>query len=104
MQDKFKIIQEEILAGTAQLFDVREQDEWEAGHLKLAHLITLSELREGEEPSDSFERSKKTYLHCRSGGRVLEAEPILTNNFDFESVIPLAEGYNTLIEEGFEGA
>lgn len=104
MQEKFQKIQEELLAGTAQLFDVREQDEWDVGHLKLAHFIALSELREGEEPSDEFDRTKKTYLHCRSGGRVLAAEPILTNDFDFENVIPLAEGFSSLLDEGFEGA
>ena len=104
MQEKFKNIQDEIINGKAQLFDVREQDEWDAGHLKIAHFVALSELREGEEPSNDFDRSKKTYLHCRSGGRVLAAEPILTNDFDFENVIPLAEGFSTLLDEGFEEA
>ena len=72
--------------------------------MDLAHLISLSELKEGEEPSSDFDQSKKTYIHCRSGVRVLAAEPILSNDFDFENVIPLAEGFDALVDEGFKEA
>jgi rhodanese-related sulfurtransferase len=92
---------EEISRGEAQLLDVREQDEWEAGHLKITKLVPLSGLRMMEEPDSSISRSKKTYIHCRSGQRVLSAAPIL-EDLGFQEVIPLAEGFSELASEGLE--
>lgn len=48
------------------LLDVREQDEWEAGHIEGAKHIPLGELglRMGELPGD-----KELILVCRSGNR-----------------------------------
>jgi len=51
---------------TLYLVDVREQDEWEAGHIAGAHHIPLGELgqRLGELP-----RGRELILVCRSGNR-----------------------------------
>ena len=43
-------IKDQLEDGTAQLLDVREQDEWDAGHLADAKLVTLSSLQDGVEP------------------------------------------------------
>lgn len=49
------------------LVDVREPDEWEAGHIKEARSIPLSEL---EDRIEEFQQGdKEIVLVCRSGGR-----------------------------------
>ena len=95
-------IEEEVKAGTAKLIDVREQDEWDAGHLKNAELLQLSRIQDGDVP-ETLDKSVKTYLHCRSGQRVHMAAPLLVQE-GFETVIPLAEGFESLLSEGFEEA
>lgn len=54
----------------AYLLDVREDDEWHAGHAPDAVHIPLAELgqRAGEVPRD-----RKVYVVCRSGGRSAQA-------------------------------
>jgi len=53
-------------ASGAWLLDVRESDEWEAGHSSAAHFLPMSQLsdRAGEVPSDA-----PVLVICRSGGR-----------------------------------
>lgn len=92
-------IKDQLEDGDAQLFDVREQDEWDAGHLTQASLVPLSSLSEGMEP-EGFDKSKKTYLHCRSGKRVMTAAPLL-ESMGFSDVVPLDEGFEALMAEGF---
>jgi rhodanese-related sulfurtransferase len=91
-------IKDELEAGTAQLLDVREQDEWDAGHLSDAKWVPLSKLNEGIAPD--CDKSITTYIHCRSGRRVLQAAPLL-ENLGFSKVIPLDEGFEALMAEGF---
>lgn len=93
-------MRDELENGQAQILDVREQDEWDAGHLTQAKLVPLSLLREGE-CDDSINKDLKTYIHCRSGRRVLEAAPLL-EGLGFSSVTPLDEGFEALMAEGFE--
>ena len=95
-------LKEELANGSAQLLDVREQEEWEEGHLTQATLVPLSQLKEFEEP-ENIPSDKKTYIHCRSGGRVQIAAPIL-EDMGFSEVIPLDEGFAELVSEGFEEA
>ncbi len=99
MMEHLEEMKSELEKGEAQLFDVREQEEWDAGHLKLANLVPLSSLNYGEEPQ--ADKNKKTYLHCRSGNRVYSAAPIL-GQMGFSDVIPLNEGFEELCDEGFE--
>lgn len=93
---------------TAMLIDVREQGEWDAGHLELAKLLPLSTLR--GEPADKLLNTvsailppdKIIYCHCRSGGRVLAATPILERlGYDIR---PLQAGFSALAAEGFDTA
>lgn len=58
----------------AYLLDVREQDEWTAGHAPQAVHMPLHELRQraGEVPSD-----RQVYVVCRSGGRSAQATQAL---------------------------
>lgn len=92
-------VKDELEEGLAQLLDVREQDEWDAGHLAEAKLVSLSQLESGVEPS-GLDKSLPTYLHCRSGQRVLRAAPLL-EGMGFAKVVPLGEGFEALMAEGF---
>jgi ubiquinone/menaquinone biosynthesis C-methylase UbiE len=93
---------------TAMIIDVREQGEWDAGHLAKAKLLPLSKLR--GEPADRLldtvseilPPDKIIYCHCRSGGRVLAATPILERlGYDIR---PLKAGFSALAAEGFKTA
>ncbi|MEV4311394.1 rhodanese-like domain-containing protein [Actinocrispum sp. NPDC049592] len=66
----------EIPAGVT-LLDVRELDEWQAGHAPEALHIPMSELagRLEELPSD-----KDVYVVCRSGGRSARVTQYLNGN------------------------
>lgn len=97
-----------IAEGTAKLIDVREQAEWEAGHLAAAELIPLSMLKSlpadelSTKLAEQLPKDKIIYCHCRSGSRVLAATPILQElGYDIR---PLALGYSLLVDEGFEKA
>ena len=61
----------------AVIVDVREKHEWEAGHIKKAVNIPLSEIRQriGEMPKD-----KPVYVHCRSGQRSYNAVRLLKHH------------------------
>jgi rhodanese-related sulfurtransferase len=61
----------------AVLLDVREDDEWEAGHAPQATHIPLGELAEriGEVPQDG-----DVYVVCRAGGRSARATMYLNQN------------------------
>ena len=100
MLNHLQQMKEELEAGTAQLLDVREFNEWQEGHLSQAIFAPLSELEAGDEP-EGVDLDKKTYLHCRSGQRVHMAAPLL-EDLGIAEVIPLDEGFVQLVEEGFE--
>lgn len=65
------------LPDNATLLDVREQDEWDAGHAPNALHIPMGELagRLGELPADN-----DLYVVCRSGGRSARATAYLNAN------------------------
>ena len=97
---------EELSSGEAQLFDVREPGEAEAGMLRDATLVPLSALQDGrlsasQMESAGIDKTKLTYVHCAAGIRVHYAAPIL-EAIGFERVVPLQEGYASLVKFGFE--
>ena len=93
-------MKEELASGEAQLFDVREPDEAMAGMVVGADLVPLSGLQQGMKPKQ--DPNKITYVHCAAGIRVHYAAPIL-ESLGFERVVPLQEGYASLVREyGFE--
>lgn len=103
--DDVEEVKEFVKNKRAVLLDVRERDEWNAGHLKLARLVPLSEIRKGDlsdKLAKRFPKDKPIYLHCQSGGRVLMVAEILkSKGYDLR---PLRPGYKKLLEGGFEKA
>jgi len=100
MSDQLNRLKVELDNDQAQLFDVRELNEWNDGHLAQASFIPLSELRVGLEPENK-DVSLKTYLYCRSGQRVHMAKPIL-ESMGYTNVVALSEGFEELADYGFE--
>ena len=92
-------IYEKISQGSAQLLDVREQEEWNEFHFKKATLFPLSELKKNKIPP--LNKNTTIYIHCRSGKRVLIAEQILKDN-GFSNIIVLEKTLIQLHNAGFE--
>ena len=92
-------LKEELASGEAVLFDVREPNEAAAGMLRDAVLVPLSELQQGVKPDQ--DPTKLTYVHCAAGIREHYAAPIL-EKLGFERVVPLQEGYASLLDYGFK--
>jgi rhodanese-related sulfurtransferase len=101
--DPIAQVKSSVAAGTAVLVDVREQAEWDNGHLKAAQLVSLSVLsKEGAAIPATLPKDKPIYLHCRSGGRCLKAAEILkAKGYDARA---LEAGYGQLVKDGFEKA
>lgn len=73
----------------AYIVDVREKGEYERGHIKGAHLIPLSELRQriSEIPKD-----EPVYIHCRTGQRSYNAVLAL-QNLGYSNVVNVTGGF-----------
>lgn len=103
--DSLETVKKRVKEKRAVLLDVREQNEWDAGHLKHAKLVPLSKIRADsltKEEKKNLPKDKPIYCHCRSGGRVLSVAKILrAKGYDIR---PLKAGYSKLIAEGFEKA
>jgi phage shock protein E len=104
-KDSLATVKENLKAGKAVLLDVREQKEWDAGHLNAARLVPQSKLKmeKGlDELLKTLPKDKVIYTHCRAGTRALACGEILKKRgFD---VRPLQAGYQDLVEAGFEKA
>jgi phage shock protein E len=101
--DALETVQQAVAEGKALLVDVREQGEWDNGHLKAAQLLPLSRLGgDGFVVPATIPKDRPVYLHCRSGARCLKAAEILKPlGYD---VRPLKAGYPELLKQGFEKA
>ena len=101
-KDTLPAVRQAVEAGQAVLVDVREPDEWAAGHVAGARLLPLSALEKGVDPArlaQTLPKDKIIYCHCLAGGRCLEAAAILAPlGYD---VRPLKPGYPQLIQAGF---
>ena len=98
-KDSLETVKKRIKEKKAILIDVREQGEWDAGHLQAAQLVPLSKLRAGVKEKD-LPKDKIIYCHCRSGGRVLIATSVLKPlGYDIR---PLKAGYQQLLKAGFK--
>ena len=107
-QDSLKTVQKLLADQTATLIDVREQNEWDRGHLADATLVPLSRInaavRSGGDSDllKSLPQDKIIYCHCRSGGRVLQATKLLEPlGYDIR---PLKSGYADLLKADFPKA
>lgn len=67
----------ELVESGAYIVDVREEPEYNAGHIQGAHLIPLSQLRERME---EIPRDVPVYIHCRTGQRSYNAVCCLQGN------------------------
>lgn len=79
------------------ILDVRTQDEWNAGHVPGATLITLDQLENhlSELPTD-----EPIYVICRSGNRSAVARDTLLQN-GFETVTSIGGGFNQWVANGY---
>jgi phage shock protein E len=105
-KDTLEVVKRNLKSGKAILIDVREQGEWDDGHLQAAKLVPLSKLKKKDADIDellkTLPKDKPVYIHCASGRRCLVAGDILKKQgFD---VRPLKAGYVDLVEAGFEKA
>ena len=107
-QDSLETVRELLSNQTAILIDVREQNEWDQGHLAEAKLVPLSQIsaavgsRETDSLKKQLPKDQIIYCHCRSGGRVLRATAMLEPlGYDIR---PLSSGYVDLVAHGFKKA
>ncbi|MDO4252193.1 MAG: rhodanese-like domain-containing protein [Rothia sp. (in: high G+C Gram-positive bacteria)] len=85
MNDDLRQVEVDQIPAGAKILDVREDNEWEAGHIAGAQHIPLGQVPEryGEIPLD-----EDVYIICRSGGRSLKAVAYLQNaGFDVVNVL-----------------
>lgn len=111
-KDALATVRERLDENKAVLIDVREKKEWDAGHLKQATLVPLTDLGKKIDEAEFRAKLKKTlpadkpiYLHCKSGGRCLIATKALQKAFGDEyDFRPLKPGFKELVEAGFPAA
>lgn len=79
------------------MLDVREPDEWAAGHMPGATLIPLGELGErfGELPTD-----QPIIVYCRSGNRSAQARDFLLGMFP--ATTSMGGGFSAWVAAGYE--
>ncbi|KAG8467046.1 hypothetical protein KFE25_000362 [Diacronema lutheri] len=95
-------VRRQLAAGDAQLLDVREKEEWDAGHLAGALLVPLSTLPAAQLPP-GVSATRTAYVHCKAGGRALRAAACL-REMGVQDVVSLQEGYAALLAAGFPPA
>ena len=104
-KDTLAEVKKNVESGKAVIVDVREQNEWDAGHVKGAILMPRSKLTVDSDLAGLLKqlpKDKVIYTHCRAGGRALACGEILKKHgYD---VRPLKPGYDDLIQAGFEKA
>jgi rhodanese-related sulfurtransferase/2-polyprenyl-3-methyl-5-hydroxy-6-metoxy-1,4-benzoquinol methylase len=92
--------------GSAVLIDVREQSEWDEGHLSDAKLVPMSELNKiADEKAALLKKlpaDQIVYTHCRRGGRAAKVGNMLRKQgYDVRAI---SSGFEDLVKEGFEKA
>lgn len=73
------------------LIDVREQEEWDQGHIDGAVLHPLSEIAKGNLPD--LDTNKTIVLHCQKGGRSQQAAEFI-NAKTGKDVLNMVGGYS----------
>ena len=101
-QDSLDTVKQALAQQQAVMLDVREPEEWQAGHLAGAGLLPLSVLEKGgtlQAYAQVLPKDKIIYCYCLAGGRCMEAAAILQPlGYD---VRPLRSGYPQLVKAGF---
>jgi molybdopterin/thiamine biosynthesis adenylyltransferase/rhodanese-related sulfurtransferase len=83
------------------IVDVRESDEWDAGHIPGAKFVTRGHLEsriEGAAPN----RSDRVILYCASGNRSALAARTLREELGYEKVESMTGGYTLWKDRGYE--
>lgn len=94
---ELKDLKEKIENDEALLVDIREDFEWNEGHISGAIHLPLSKIMAGTLPEVVY--SQTLYLYCNSGQRTLRAAPLLKDFFP--EVVPLKWGFKDLAQYGF---
>ncbi|MBN2047032.1 MAG: rhodanese-like domain-containing protein [Anaerolineaceae bacterium] len=79
------------------ILDVREPDEWTAGHIEGATLIPLGQL---QNRTDEVPMDQQIVVYCRSGNRSQVGRDILLEA-GFTSVTSMAGGFNDWSAAGY---
>lgn len=79
---------EQLIAAGSMVIDVREADEFVAGHVPTAISIPLSTV---QNRIDEFRHEGTVYVICQSGGRSLRACQYLAD-FDIDNLVNIAGG------------
>jgi len=82
------------------IIDVRESDEWDAGHIPGARFVTRGHLEsriEGAAP----DRSARVILYCASGNRSALAAKTLKDQLGYERVESMTGGYTLWKDRGY---
>jgi molybdopterin/thiamine biosynthesis adenylyltransferase/rhodanese-related sulfurtransferase len=82
------------------IVDVRESDEWDAGHIPGAKFVTRGHLEsriEGAAP----DRSARVILYCASGNRSALAAKTLRDELGYEHVESMTGGYTLWKDRGY---
>lgn len=82
------------------LVDVREADEWEAGHIPGAHFVTRGHL-ESRIEAVAPDRSQHVILYCASGIRSALAAKTLTEDLGYERASSMTGGYTLWKDRGY---
>jgi rhodanese-related sulfurtransferase len=79
---------EQLIAAGSMVIDVREADEFVAGHVPTAVSIPLSTV---QNRIDEFRHEGTVYVICQSGGRSMRACQYLAD-FDIDNLVNIAGG------------
>src|SRR5216683_4861877 len=90
-----------LRSGDIQLADVREKDEWDAGHLPGAVHVPKSFLEQWAEDRIP-DKTKTTVLYCAGGVRSAMAADTLSK-LGYTNLISMAGGFNRWKDYGLEG-
>jgi phage shock protein E len=94
-----------LTAGKALLVDVREQSEWDRGHIEGAVLLPFSRLKDGIDAgqlANQLPKDKIIYTYCVVGERALSGAKIL-EKLGYQ-VRALKPGYAEMVKAGFPKA
>lgn len=100
--DSLDVVKQQIQEKKALLVDVRDQAEWDRGHLEGALLVPFRKLQKGMTQADVekvLPKNQIIYTHCAVGARSLGAAGVL-KDYGYD-VRPLQQGYKELVKEGF---
>jgi rhodanese-related sulfurtransferase len=79
---------EQLIAAGSMVIDVREADEFAAGHVPTAISIPLSTI---QNRVDEFRHEETVYVICQVGGRSMRACQYLAD-FDIDNLVNIAGG------------